>query len=108
MHSLYSIIANYSNAELLTLLSFGLLCFALLSFIWGNAKQLNKKLTGFQWGQVYFLGLCTFLSAVILLGKFIVPKNADSLLETLHVEGMLRVATMKFQKILLAIIKPMI
>lgn len=101
-------IASYENAELLTIITFGLICLSWLSFIWGNANRLNVRLTLFQWSQIYVLGTLVFLSVIIVLGKFIVPDNVDKLLDLLHVNGILRSATLKYQQLLLAIIKPML
>ena len=108
MNSLYILVSDYEIAEILTIISFGLLCLAWLSFIYGNAKKLNKRLTSFQWAQTYILGVICFLAGVILLGKLIVPKNADGLLELLHIDRLLNVMTLKFQQLLLSLIRPLI
>jgi hypothetical protein len=108
MFSIYTFIADPEWAEILTLITMGLLAFAWMSFIWGNAKRLNKRISTFDTGLIYLLGIFTFLCGVIALGKFIVPKNADSLLETLRIYQPLRYITIKFQAILLSIIRPML
>lgn len=108
MQSLYSLIADPEWAEILTLLTLGGLALAWLSFIWGNSKKQNTRLSNFDWGLIYFLGVITFLCGVIVLGKFIVPANASSLLETLRLDGIIRYLTIKLQTLLLGILRPLL
>jgi hypothetical protein len=108
MTGLYALIADPEWAEILTLFVMGGVTLAWLSFIWGNAKKENRRLGTFEWGFVYALGLNTFLCGVIILGKFIVPANASSLLETLRLDGILRYLTIKLQTLLLSLLRPLI
>ena len=108
MSSLFTFVASYQNAEYLTIITIGLAILAYLSFIWGNANRLNVRLTLFQWTQIYVLGTMLFLCSVILLGKLIVPDNADSLLDLLHLNGFLHKATLQYQQVLLAILRPIL
>ncbi|MFZ5950226.1 MAG: hypothetical protein ACOYXC_05955 [Candidatus Rifleibacteriota bacterium] len=108
MNSLYALIADPEWAEILTLLTVGGIALAWLSFIWGNAKQQNIRLTTFDWGCIYALGFVTFMCGVIILGNFIVPANAKSLLETLHLDGILRYLTVRFQTLLLSLLRPLL
>jgi len=97
MHDLYRFVSDPWIAEILTLITFGLVCLGYLSFVWSNSKRLNIRLSTLDWAQIYFLGLLVFLTGVILLGKLIVPKNADDLLDLLGLEQILRYATLRFQ-----------
>lgn len=97
MNDLYRFVSDNGIAEILTLITFGLICLGYLSFIWSNSKRLNIRLSTFDWAQIYFFGLLVFLTAVILLGKLIVPNNADDLLELIGLEKVLRYATLRFQ-----------
>jgi hypothetical protein len=106
--TIYSLVADPEWAEILTLLFIGLVSLAWLSFIWGNAKRQNQRLTTFDWGGIYVLGFLAFFCGGIILGKFIVPKNADSLLEILGIDYVLEFVTRHFQAFLLAIIRPMV
>lgn len=108
MHQLYSLIADPEWAEIITLLTVGLLALAWLSFIWGNSKRLNTRLSGFDWASIYALGLLVFLCGVILLGKFIVPQNAKSLLETMRLDKVLSYITIRYQMLLLSILRPLL
>lgn len=106
--TLYSLIADPEWAEILTLVTISLLCLAYASFVWGNAKQQNKRLSTGEWTMVYGLGMISFLSGILVFGKFVVPQNVDSLLETLRLDQALKYITQKFQAILISIIRPMI
>lgn len=97
MNDLYRLVSDPGIAELLTLITFGLLCLGYLSFVWGNSKRLNLRLSTFDWAQIYFFGLLVFLTGVVLLGKLIVPANADDLLHLIGLEHALRYATLRFQ-----------
>jgi hypothetical protein len=108
MLSIYTLIADPEWAEILTLALLFLLSLAWMSFIWGNATRLATRLSPIQWGTIYALGLFCFLSGVIILGKFIVPRNASSLLETLRLEAPLRYLTLKFQQITLSLLRPLL
>ncbi len=102
---LYKLVSDPEWAEILTIMFFGMVCLSYLSFVWGNAKKTNKRLSTFQWGQIYFLAIMVFLSTILIFGKFIVPENSDKLLGMLHVDDLLRKATIQFQKLLLPIIR---
>ncbi|NCB38728.1 MAG: hypothetical protein EOM80_08160 [Erysipelotrichia bacterium] len=107
MHELYAIIADPENGEILTLLAIGLLSFFYLSFIWGNGKRLNNELTTFEWGQIYAFGLVVFLCLVIIFGKFFFAQNVDALLDLLGAGPILGYFTVRFQMIILAILRSM-
>lgn len=108
MQGLYSLIADPEWAEIITLLTIAGISLGWLSFTWGNAKRQNIRLSTFQWAFIYTLGVITFLSGIIILGKFIVPANASSLLETLRVDGILSYLTVRLQMILLSILRPLL
>ncbi len=107
MHNLYRLISDQGMAEILTLISFGLVCLAYLSFVWGNSKKLNTELTTYDWAQIYFFGLLVFLTGTVLLGKLIVPDNADNLLQMLKLYEPLRYATLRFQIFFQSILRMM-
>jgi len=107
MNDLYRFVSDNGIAEMLTLITFGLICLGYLSFVWGNSKRLNVRLSAFDWVQIYVLGLFVFLSAVILLGKMIVPKNAEDLLYMVGLDKPLRYATLRFQWFWQSIIRMM-
>lgn len=105
MHTLYRLVSDHGIAEFLTLITFGLLCLGYLSFVWGNSKQRNTRLTTWHYSQIYFFGVLVFLTGVIILGKLIVPKNVDALLQLLHIEDVLRYASQKYQAFLQGILR---
>ena len=108
MSLLYSLIADPEWAEIFTLLTIGLLAFGYMSFIWGNAKQQNIRLSTFDWGIIYTMGFITFICGTITMGKFAFPQNASSILETLGLDGILRYLTVRYQTLLLSLIRPLI
>lgn len=107
MHDLYMFVSDPGIGEILTLITFGLICLGYLSFVWGNSKRLNTRLTTFSWFQIYFFGLLVFLTGVVLLGKMIVPKNVDDLLHLIYMYDPLRYVTLRFQAFLQAIVRMM-
>jgi hypothetical protein len=105
LYEIYRLVADPEWGEILTIVTIGLLCMSYMSFTWSNAKRLNKRISDFQWAQIYFMGLILFISGSILLGKLIVPANADKLLEILYLDGTLKYLTSKFQSFLLPILR---
>jgi hypothetical protein len=105
MHELYKLISDPGTGEILTLITIGLICLGYLSFIWGNSKKLNIRLTSLDWAQIYTFGLIVFVTGVILLGKLIVPTNADDLLQMLHIYEPLRYLTTRYQTFLLSLLR---
>ena len=108
MYTIYSLIADPEWAEIATLLILGLTALGYLSFVWGNAHRLNTRLTNFQWAKVYILGFFVFFCGIIIFGKFIVPENTDSLMQTLGTDYVLEWITSYVQAVLLAILRPLI
>lgn len=107
MMTLYSIIASPDYAELLTLIMVVLVCVGYISFIMGNAKNLNKDLTGFETVLVYTLGILAFVSGATVFGKLFFPANAESLLELLYLKEPLKSLTQNFQILLLTALRAM-
>lgn len=108
MLSIYTLVADPEWAEIFTLLTLAMLSLGWLSFMWANAKKLNKKFSTFELGLVYFLGFIFFLCGVTIFGKFVVPQNADSLIEMIGMDRALRYCTAKLQFVLLALLRPLI
>lgn len=107
MVELYNILANPENGEIFTLITVALLCFAYLSFVWGNNQRLGNDLTTFEWGQIYILGIIVFLCGVTVFGKFIFPENIDLFLGMFGLDSALNYLTVRFQAIVLGILRAM-
>ena len=105
MNDIYLFVLQLENAEILTLIALCIGSFAWMSFIWSNASQKGLKMTTFQWGQIYSLGMLVFLCGVMILGKIFFRENSDKLLDTLYVSAPLTYLTRHFQSVLLTFIR---
>jgi hypothetical protein len=101
-------IADPYWAEIFTIFIIGLVALAWLSFTWGNAHRLNKRLSTFDWAKIYILGFILFFCGIIIFGKFIVPKNTESLLQVLGADRIIEFLTSYIQPLFLSILKPLI
>lgn len=104
MTELYIIVANYENAEIITMLSIIILCVAYLAHIWKLAGLTGRRFSTWEWIQVYFFGIIIFLCSVCSFAKLVFPENAEKLLQLLYLEDTLKFLTKKYQGLLLAII----
>ena len=107
MHELYGLFADFDRARIFTLMITTVVGIGGMSWIWGNAKQANIKLTTFDWIQIYAFGLVAFLSGMLVMGMLIVPDNADALLELIRADGVVNWLTKQVQAFLLWMIRSM-
>ncbi len=108
MIELYGIVANIDNAEIITMLSIILLCVAYVAHIWKLAGLTGRRFNSWEWIQVYFFGTIIFLCSVCSFAKLVLPDNADQLLKLLYLEDILKYITVRYQTLLLKIIRAMI
>lgn len=105
MHELYRLISDPWIGELLTIITMGLLCLGYLSFVWGNSQRLNTQPSTLSWAQIYFFGLMVFLLGATLLGKLIVPRNTDELLNMVGLNDLLHYVTVRFQMFMQSLLR---
>lgn len=105
MSDLYRIFVEFNNALLLTLVIICLASLSWISWIYGLAKQLNRRLTPFQWGQVYLAGGMCFCCGALFLGYLMYPQNAEALTELIRVKAPLGYLAKKVQAFMLMIIR---
>ncbi|MBR4571132.1 MAG: hypothetical protein IKO19_10790 [Candidatus Riflebacteria bacterium] len=108
MVELYGIVANTDNAEIITMLSIILLCVAYVAHIWKLAGLTGRRFDTWEWIQVYFFGTIIFLCSVCSFAKLVLPDNADQLLKLLYLDDILKYITVRYQTLLLKIIRAMI
>lgn len=108
MLTLYGIVADLDNAEIITMLSFVILSVAYLYNMYKNVGLIGRRFSTWEWIQIYALGFLIFLSLSFSFAKLVFPENADKLMSVLGLDGILNFLTVKYQSILLAIIRTMI
>lgn len=103
--TLYGIVSDPDNAQIITMLGIILLGIAYIAHIWKLAGLTGRRFSTWEWIQVYFFGIIVFLCGAISFAKLAFPQNAQKLLELLYLKDILEYLTKKVQTLLLTIIK---
>jgi len=104
MNDLIIIVHNFDNCRIIALVISCVVSLGIAAWIWSTAKHANLPLSTFQWAQIYFFALISFLSGVLVLGLLIVPKNAESLLDVLRIKGFVESYSRQVQGALIYIV----
>ena len=107
MTQLYGIVADLDNAEIITMLTIGLICFGYIAHLWKIAGLTGRRFSSWEWFKVYVLGIMIFLCCSCSFAKVFFPDSAERLLDLLHFSSPLESLARPYQKILLRIIRAM-
>ncbi len=105
MREIYVIVANLDNARIFALILSCMVSLGFAVWVWSTAKHANIPLTSFGWAQVYVFGMIAFMSACLVLGYLIVPKNAEKLVDLMGVERLLDAYSRQVQAALIFIVR---
>lgn len=105
MITLYGIIADRDNAQIITMLSIALLCFVYIVHLWKISGLTGKKFSTWEWAKIYVLGIIIFLSCVCSFAKVFFPDNADRLMSLLYISSFIDNVTRPYQTLLLKMVR---
>lgn len=104
MAELYKFFADTGTAHVFTLMILGVMFFGLLYWIWSTGNTAGNITRG-QWIQIYILGFCCFLCAILAFGFVTTPQNAQNIVDLFHLNTPLNSASRQVQTFILYLIR---